>query len=131
MLKYKPSTQEITTRITMPVVKTLCKNEYGQLLAGTDSGIFQINPETGDIREIHPAVAWDCFPDTGGDIWFATDNGMLALRQHPLSSPFPVFLRSRTPGMSPRCGTARTGFGWEAPMVSSSRPRTEPSGILP
>ena len=87
LLKYKPSTQEITTRITMPVVKTLCKNEYGQLLAGTDSGIFQINPETGDIREIHPAVAWDCFPDTGGDIWFATDNGMLALRQHPVILP--------------------------------------------
>lgn len=87
LLKYNFSTQETSSRITMPVVKTLCKDEYGQLLAGTDSGIFQVNPETGGIREIHPAVAWDCSTDSSGDIWFATDNGMLTLHQHPVILP--------------------------------------------
>lgn len=87
LLRYDPSTEDIVDRITMPVVKTLCKNEYGQLISGTDNGVFLVNPETRVIREIHPSVAWDCFPDTGGDIWFATDNGMLALRQHPVILP--------------------------------------------
>ena len=87
LLKYDPSTEKIVDRITMPVVKTLCKNEYGQLITGTDNGVFLVNPETRDIHEIHPSVAWDCFPDSGGDIWFATDNGMLVLRQHPVILP--------------------------------------------
>lgn len=87
LLKYNPSTQQISTRISMPVVKTLCKDDNGQLLAGTDSGIFLVNPETGSISEINPSVAWDCFQDTGGDIWFATDNGMLTLHQHPVFLP--------------------------------------------
>ena len=84
LLRYDPSTEEIVDRITMPVVKTLCKNEYGQLISGTDNGVFLVNPETREIRDIHPSVAWDCFTDSSGDIWFATDNGMLALRQHPV-----------------------------------------------
>ena len=87
LLRYDPSTEEIVDRITMPVVKTLCNNEYGQLISGTDNGVFLVNPETREIREIHPSVAWDCFTDSSGDIWFATDNGMLALRQHPVILP--------------------------------------------
>ena len=73
----------------MPVVKTLCKNEYGQLISGTDNGVFLVNPETRVIREIHPSVAWDCFRHRWRHL-VRYRQRMLALRQHPVILLFPV-----------------------------------------
>ena len=87
LLRYRPATGEILSSTPLSVVKTVCRGEYGQLLASTDNGLFQIDADTGESRQIRPLVAWDCANDSNGDIWFGTDNGLLLLHQHPVILP--------------------------------------------
>lgn len=84
LLRYRPATGKILLSTPLSVVKTVCRGEYGQLLAATDNGLFQIDSETGEARQIRQTVAWDCAEDRHGDIWFGTDTGLLLLHQHPV-----------------------------------------------
>ena len=67
--------------VRLPVVKTICMNEDGCILAGTDNGIYRYSPAGGECTRVNMNIAWSSFRDRDGNLWFATDNGLLVLRQ--------------------------------------------------
>ena len=72
---------KMETAARLPVVKTISMDEKGRILAGTDNGIYLYSPEDGGCTRIDMNIAWSSFRDRDGNLWFATDNGLLILRQ--------------------------------------------------
>lgn len=86
LMTYAPGTDSKPHIVTpMPVVKNLCFNAVGQLLIGTDNGLF-VRHTDGTLHHIaHDArndislagdAIWSLFADRDHNIWVGTENGL-------------------------------------------------------
>lgn len=67
-------------------IKTLCQDNQGNLLLGTDNGLFIFNLNNNSVEHIvhntrnHESlinnIIWEIIKDRDGNIWFATDGGI-------------------------------------------------------
>lgn len=79
--------------LTSDNVRCLAEDNDGNIYAGTVSGVSQINPETGKIKQITTAdgLAADfvqtAFRDKHGVMWFGTSNGLSKLEPVKESVP--------------------------------------------
>lgn len=85
----------------MPVVKSLCSDQQGNLLVGTDNGLFIVSKNREVHHLLHDArmeqslagdAVWSLFPDREANIWVGTNSGIsmaakgLAKRTYTLPS---------------------------------------------
>ena len=75
----------LTQECSMPVVKCMCNDDAGNLLIGTDNGLFiksgdrhihHITHDARDINSIPGDIITAFFQDRDGNIWIGTDNGL-------------------------------------------------------
>ncbi|MDR2915885.1 MAG: response regulator, partial [Tannerella sp.] len=83
--------------------KTLCYDQDGNLLLGTDNGLYVYNKKDGHHHLVHDArnnatlagdIVWNIFKDRDNNIWLGTDNGISLSTQDQLFKPY--FLPSIT-----------------------------------
>lgn len=80
-------TGEILSRDPFIVPKALHRDRSGQMLVGTDNGLYRLNPADGSKIRLRPSATWICTEDRDRDLWFGTDDGLLHLQQSPLMRP--------------------------------------------
>lgn len=82
---YNPGKKMLSEEANLPVSKSMAYDNKGNLLIGSDYGLYILSGEgilgriTRDARDYHSLpseVIWDISEDRDGNIWFATDNGV-------------------------------------------------------
>ena len=91
LYRYSLESNNIEHISAFPVVKTICNDKDGNLLIGTDNGLFIISPDGKTKRLIHDTrlatsvagdVIWCLYRDMDDNMWIGTNNGIsLALSQ--------------------------------------------------
>ena len=83
-----------------PVIKSLCADAEGNLMIGTDNGLFIRDVEGHDRHIRHDArnsnslagnAVWCIFRDRCSNIWFGTDNGISILHHNKTFNVVPIF----------------------------------------
>ncbi len=77
---------EILNELSLPVIKCMAADDDGNLLVGTDGGLFVVAPDMQTWHLSHSAsntaesladnVVWSIFADKDGNMWIGTDNGV-------------------------------------------------------
>ena len=71
--------------LEVPVAKTMCVDKEGNLLVGTDHGLFVIEPDKTSHHILHDAridvslagdAVWSLFRDNDDNIWIGTNSGI-------------------------------------------------------
>jgi AraC-like DNA-binding protein/ligand-binding sensor domain-containing protein len=74
-----------TFDLEVPVAKTMCVDKEGNLLVGTDHGLFVIEPDKTTRHILHDAriddslagdAVWSLFRDNDDNIWIGTNSGI-------------------------------------------------------
>lgn len=85
LIRVDLTTWELTMVRDFPVVKTLCRDQDGNLLLGTDNGLFVYNQKNEISHVVHDArnntslpgdVVWAIFKDKDNNVWLGTDDGL-------------------------------------------------------
>lgn len=90
LIKADVSTWKIVKVLSMPVLKSICRDEFGHFIIGTDNGLILYNEETGKSQKIRDGAIWSNYTDKAGDLWFATDNGLLLASQKTGLKTLPI-----------------------------------------
>lgn len=77
-----------TIRIPMP--KCLQTDNNGNLYIGTDRGLLRYSTGLRKIETVSNSIVWDFCEDRDKNIWMATDNGLMRMRQESLFSTLPL-----------------------------------------
>lgn len=99
LFQYNPVNEALTAECNVPVVKTMNYDNQGNLLIGSDNGLYMILASGGIAVVTHDArdqnslssdVVWDISKDDEGNVWFATDNGLSLSRDEDSFKVFPL-----------------------------------------
>ena len=80
LVKCDPRDLSTSIAATVPVLKDICETDDGCFYLCTDSGILKYSQ--GTTEKIKDITAYACFSDRKGDLWFATDGGLLLSEQN-------------------------------------------------
>lgn len=80
MIELDTRSEEAVRTVPLQVLKAVARYSDNCYLLGTDNGLLAYNPETEESRMIREGTFWDLFTDREGDIWSATENGLLLSR---------------------------------------------------
>lgn len=93
LIAWNQAVEKITHRIPMPVVKALQSDLAGNLLIGTDNGLYlldsmqQIRHITHDARRKNALAGnsvWSFFRDKDQNLWIGTNSGLSLVHNNPI-----------------------------------------------
>ncbi|MDD2256523.1 MAG: two-component regulator propeller domain-containing protein [Bacteroidales bacterium] len=93
LIAWNQATDKITHHIPMPVVKALQSDPTGNLLIGTDNGLYlldsmlQISHITHDARRTNSLAGnavWSFFRDQDQNLWIGTNSGLSLAHNNPI-----------------------------------------------
>lgn len=92
LIRYNMSARQSTYWLTGIPIKTLCYAHNGDLMLGTDNGLYikgngtltfeAYKHNTDNRRSILNDVVWSVYSDKSGNIWFGTDNGISLMNRN-------------------------------------------------
>ena len=84
MIELDTRTETGTAVLPVHVLKSVARYSQDCYLLGTDDGLLAYHPSTGTSRTLREGTFWGMFTDRDGDIWTATENGLLLSRPKAL-----------------------------------------------
>lgn len=96
---YNPEKEALSTVCSVSVVKSIVYDNHGNLLLGSDNGLYVRSTNGGTAVVTHDArdrnslpsdVVWDISSDDEGNLWFATDNGISLSQNDDCMRVFPL-----------------------------------------
>ena len=80
MLAFDIQEERISPILPLQVLESVSRYDTEHYLLATDNGLLLFDPSDGDSEKILEGSFWGSFTDREGDIWIATENGLLLSR---------------------------------------------------
>lgn len=80
MIELDTRTEQAVRTLPLQVLKSVVQYSDNCYLLGTDNGLIAYDPQMGESRLMREGTFWAMFTDRDGDVWSATENGLLLSR---------------------------------------------------
>ena len=96
---WHTTTAQTTFNYEVPVAKAMCTDQDGNLLIGTDHGLFIIGQDKNTHHILHDAridtslagdAVWSLFRDRDDNIWMGTNSGISMVPANDLMNTYPL-----------------------------------------
>lgn len=77
LIKADVNSGDCSVEAKLPVLKSLLPGLNGVLHVGTDDGLYLYDMNNKVLTKMKDVTIWDSMTDSHGDMWFATDSGLL------------------------------------------------------
>ena len=80
MIELNTQKEQTEKLLSLKVLKSVAHYADDCYLLGTDDGLLAYDPNSGEIRKYAEGSFWSMYTDREGNIWSATDHGLLLTR---------------------------------------------------